>query len=597
MRATRQMSLCLPLFFLFFATVFLPSGSCYADPAVLVNEGVSHLFIDKDVQLAHAKFSQALGEAPNHQAANFFYAFSRITILSNNQDFNSLLDGFGITADGRNPLSWTADITRNENGNKILPEDTPPPNEIRDVLNSILLPEIQGALVNLGKLDNTFNLVLLMSDTGADTVIELDYGDAALFRSGLYGISALIKILNSHEYTLDIGDLNHEITTLENYPDFIKLLATHNLPAAKDDLKNGVDAYFAASTFIRNELDDQYDDFVSFDYESLPSERESRIMLADIKESLDGAEYVDYDDENNQLYLDLSNFFAGSIDLSSYLPDFKANFPIACTMPAPTIGGTLPDFTQENWNKVLPMVVPVSGVVSCPAWTGGSIYIMAFEDPFPYNDNLVASTNLNAPGPYTIYVPNGKTEYIRGLWDKNEDGIFGPGDYGNAANANMGTQIDGCDITGVDFSLEELLGIQGRVTMNGQPIGNAWIGAYSSASWGFMQDAMTDENGYYSLIGLEPQAPVYVLAYNPQNYMSLWWNGSSSGTSHGNQALAVTSSAGSTVVNFDFGGSSVDQDADGDVDGLDLAKFAIKLQAGSNEISIQEFASAYGQIN
>lgn len=597
MRSARLMCLCLPMVFLFFATMFLPASSCFANPDVLVNEGVSHLLIDKNAQEAHAKFSQALAEAPNHQAANFFYAFSRIAILSNNQDLNSLLDRFGISADGRNPLSWTADITRNENGNTILPENTPSPNEIRDVLNSILLPEIQGALVNLGKLDLSFSLALSMSDTGADTVIELDYGDAALFRSGLYGMSALIKILNSHGYNLDFDDLSREITTLEDYPDFIKLLATHNLPAAKNDLKNGIDAYFAASEFIRNEQDDQYDDFVSFDPESLSSELESRIMLAAIKDSLDGPEYVVYDEEFNYITLDLSHFFAGSIDLNSYLPDFKASLPIACTMPDPTIGGTLPDFTQEDWNKILPMVVPVSGILSCPAWTGGSIYIMAFEDPFPYNDSLVASIKLDIPGPYTIYVPSGKTEYIRGLWDKNEDGLFGPGDYGNSANSNMGTQIDGCGITEVNFSLEEILGIQGRVTMNGQPVGNAWIGAYSSATWVFMQSAMTDGNGYYSLIGLEPQTPVYVGAHNPQNNVFHWWNGSSSGTFDGNQALAVTSSGGSTVVNFEFGGSSVDQDADGDVDGLDLAQFAIKLQAGSTTMTIQEFANAYGQVH
>ena len=105
---------------------------------------------------AHTNFQSALVSDPNHQGANLFFALTRILMISNSAGFNTLLDRAGVNASGRNIFNWTADFTRDPQGNIILPSNSPTGEELQNFLKNNILPEVDGALTNLTKVGSGF---------------------------------------------------------------------------------------------------------------------------------------------------------------------------------------------------------------------------------------------------------------------------------------------------------------------------------------------------------------------------------------------------------------------------------------------------------
>lgn len=571
-----------------------------------VAEGRAYLAAH-DLWNAHISFGEAVTTDPSHPAANFFYSVTRILVITHDPTFNNLLDRSGVSAEGRDLYNWTADFQRDAENNIVLPAGSPGSGEIIDFLKDSLLPQVEGAFHNLEVIDSSFNLLLDPAETLADEQLEVDYGDIAFYRSMLQAMKSSILVAEAYDLDVDIRDIVAKIKNdsfslnsdiLVAYANFLNLKVSHSPGEAKISLRASIDNYLEASSFIRSETDPQGDDLITFDPADMEGEAESRNVLADIRNSLDGPFVVGDEELDNPFQLDLTQFFDDPIDIRAYLPQFTAdNEIVPCSIPNPTFGGILPDYDLDTLNNQLHLPVPVFGTVTCNNWTSGDIVVGGFGSPGLAGYDPDALASFSPPGPYSLNLQAGKTVWIHACWDRDSDGILSPGDYHGSYSGNpvdvVSENCSGAQNIDIDLS-DQVIGIKGTVTSGGEPVGNVWIGVYAGKCWqDFVGWGYVEENGRYALNFL-PEAPVYLyVSVWSSNYIGGWWDGSGL-TSDCNQAAPVTPSAGETLVNLDLPSKHpADFDYDGDVDGSDLAVFA----ADTAGISLEEFAAEFGRTN
>ena len=571
---------------------------------------------DHDIVNANISFKKAVSDDPADPVSNFFYSVTRILALVNDVTFNDLFDRFDVSSEGRNLYECTADFQRDMEGDIVLPNDAPTSGEVLAFLKDILLPEVEGALDNLGVIDDEFNINLYPEETLQDENLEVDYGDIALYRSALHALRSLILILDAYDLDLDIDDIVFAIQNddfsinsdiLAVYADFLKLKPScgdfdfdddrdvdgsdlvHFMDAfgsssvdeidlgafaaefgqrllgeAKNAARNSISSYFDASEFIRNETDSQEDDLVAFDTEESEDEEEFRYILSDIQNSLNGPAVI-----NSSYTLDLTQFFDDPVDLRDMLPEFKddnkiiiCEFPDCC-FPDPAFDGILPDYNQDILINRLHLPVEISGVITCDSGncTSCEIYVTAFDGPdHKYADKL-DSVSLSSIGTYSLYVETGEDAWVKAFCDKDGDNIISPGDYRGAYFENpmevMSENCSGPDNININLS-DQVIGISGTITGNGQPVANAWIwiSAWSEKCWQgeWLGDHSfsTDENGYFVVNDLA-QMPHYLNVCIWTNTIDVcgWWDGSGGVTSDCYQAAIVTPGPGTTIINIE----------------------------------------------
>ena len=161
--------------------------------------------------------------------------------------------------------------------------------------------------------------------------LEVDYGDAMLYQSGLYAFKTVLQIFIS--YNLDVNDPKGVMSKLENEIfdfnddlldqnlDFLKRLSDGavTIAAARSSLTGFIDSYLAASQFVRAETDDQSDDLLTFEAEDLDGERDFRTELETVQSSLQNNMAVIFGDEESVM-VDFSEFFNDPMHLRTYLP-------------------------------------------------------------------------------------------------------------------------------------------------------------------------------------------------------------------------------------------------------------------------------------
>lgn len=426
----------------------------------LVAQGRTYL-AQHDIVNANISFQNAVLEDGANQNANLFYAVTRLLVLVYDPEFQLMLDLSGVSAAGRNIYDWTADWTRDAEGEVVLPAGTPSGDEMTALLVNLVVPEIDGALANLAAIGASFNIILEPAEILSGEQIEVDYGDVCLYRSVLYGAKSMILITAAYNLNVEpevlgekirngIFSINTDLFTA--YVDFLKLKAPDQLAPAKEAINSAVDSYVAASTAIRAEVDDQMNDFVTFDIDSLIEEEEFRNVLADLQMSLSGPATVCGEECDAPLLLDLSRFFDNPFHLRDKLPGFDDQNELqSCTLPDPTFNGMLPEYTNDSWNNMLHLPIAVSGTVICPEWTGGTIVIEGYSiDASFFSWELVESVTIPVPGPYTVYFAAGSDVWLFAYWDRDSNGYFSEGDV--MADLNMYNPVhvlsEGCGYPG-----------------------------------------------------------------------------------------------------------------------------------------------------
>lgn len=318
---------------------------------------------EQDIKSANNYFSLALEQDSSHREANLYYSVTRILVLAYENGFNNLLDRFGMGEEGRNLYNWTAELPQDANGEISLPTDSPRGSEVITALETTMLSEIDAALSNLEKLESTksdyYNPIAVLTKEmiSSDRKMEVDYGDVALYRSFLYLSKTLLLMLTNYDLNIDIDNilskikkdtLNIKTDIIQAYPQLLN--RNQSGMSGAQALKSSIDAYLAASNFIRNEQDPQEDDLVSFYAEDLADEKEFRTVLTDVRTSLDNQPVCFDLDFDQPVLVNLYKFYDGPINLRSYLPSFsKENEIVHNTLPDPTFNGIFPYLSQADW--------------------------------------------------------------------------------------------------------------------------------------------------------------------------------------------------------------------------------------------------------
>ncbi len=364
-----------------------PSNSS-SHPGILSAVGLTmrgkHLLENQELFAANYAFMFAVEASPAHQEANFFYALTRLasSIVSNEEgadhakleSVKELMDSFGISQAGRSLYEWTADFQRDDYGDTVLPATAPTVDDIEDFLIDYVIPELDGALDNLGKVTYGFQTALTPmmfneGDYGALSVnddAEVDYTDVVFFRAALHSLKAFLYTVtayDSNEFDIDAFVLRARSVVVninqvfEEYPKLLLIKRTGNFALAKSQWNEAIDSYFEASNLLRAETDDQLNDLISIDPDDMADEEEFRFTLEDIEAAMSGPANIRPDDPGfrdhtgDYITADLTRFFDSPFHIRDYLPQFVANIP--CSVPDPTFNGMFPNLSHDDWGDTL----------------------------------------------------------------------------------------------------------------------------------------------------------------------------------------------------------------------------------------------------
>ena len=289
------------------------AGIAQANPAsqTLVTTGRAALFNNgsptcSGIIAANGHFEAAVQADPADQAANLFYALTRLAVMGlekgAGQEFETVLDileSFGIfrTADDDILNSPIYSEPPKNGGSYAPPATTPETGLISLFVNDKFAILLDDVLANLSKVDQTIAVTLTAQETG-DTAVEIDYGDVLMFRGMVNTMKGFLLTLFA--YNLDGIDAR-ELTQLgqadmfriqrdllDNYPSALSLISggAVQLSSARAALITAVDQYQAAHDFILTEADNQDNDLFSFNLEDMNEVKGALAHLQEGKASL-----------------------------------------------------------------------------------------------------------------------------------------------------------------------------------------------------------------------------------------------------------------------------------------------------------------------
>ncbi len=234
-----------------------------------------------------------------------------------------------FTFDGANETTWVVDSVEpyKDIESIDLPSDAPTTGEVIQFLKDTLLPEVDGALGNLSKIDETLNIIVTAKELNGDEDQEVDYGDVCLYRSFLRILRAAISILNAYDLNVNIYDIvtkiqddtfNIKRDIIDSYTTLLTVTNGSKLLEARQDLIDAINDYIEGSDFIRSETDDQGDDLITIEPDDRQDEWRFRVALGQVKDSLNGTVSTPFKVELSQ-FLDLGKFFENPVNLRDFL--------------------------------------------------------------------------------------------------------------------------------------------------------------------------------------------------------------------------------------------------------------------------------------
>ena len=324
-----------------------------------------------------------LDAEPSNQQAHFFRAMTRLfRMVEETEDgptpgvftdsLKEILDRFAFTPEGRSVCDFTSNPPKNAEGDPLLPENSPNGQEVATFLENVALPAVMASIEeNVQVIDSGFGFVVTSEELTSIGIknegpVEIDYGEVKLLEAGLFGLKGALLVALAYDLNVDIDDVHNRLDTIDFQnevidanPSLLTLKEGKNpfFSQARTALSSGVDAYLAASAFIRAETDDQDNDFVSIEPEDLRDEENLRAQLEEAKASLSGPSVIEEE------LTDFSGFIDTPFDLRGLVPPIKRNAngdPIfeAGSFPDPTFNGILPNMTQERLTDTLDLPAP-----------------------------------------------------------------------------------------------------------------------------------------------------------------------------------------------------------------------------------------------
>ena len=366
------------LFLLFMA------GIAQANPAsqALVTTGRAALFNSgsptcSGIIAANSHFEAAVQADPADQAANLFYALTRIAVTGlengSGQEFETLLDifeAFGIARTANDDIINTQIYTDPPQyaGGYLPPATVPEAGLIPLYFNATFAALLDDVLANLSKVDQTIAVTLTAQETG-DMAVEIDYGDILLFKGAVNTLKGLL--LTFFAYNMD-GIETRELIQLsqadmfriqsgllDSYPSAFSLISggAAQLANAKAALLTAVDLSQAAFDYITAETDSQNDDLFSLDQDDMAGVLRELADLQEAKASVTGDRPAQFLNSDNEIESYNFNAVFGSasknpLDVRESLPRFHIdNEPVRDSFPGnPVLNGI---FSAWSDNRAL----------------------------------------------------------------------------------------------------------------------------------------------------------------------------------------------------------------------------------------------------
>jgi len=230
-------------------------------------------------------------------------------------------------------------IPLNQHGAYEIPPDAPNANEIRNILDASMIPDIEAAIADLNSISDTpgdrFRIFLDPNETriffdsnalGLQTDVEIDYGEVLILKGLLMGLKGQLEAQSAHDLYIDANDIlaekvygssfNINDDLLDPYPDFLKVLPTSNDPStdgaallaqARQDLIDSIDYYLDAIYYICNEdnppgTDPQEDEFIYVDPNARFDLDIINGLFTDLRNSLEYDTVITYPAQTTKTY-------------------------------------------------------------------------------------------------------------------------------------------------------------------------------------------------------------------------------------------------------------------------------------------------------
>jgi hypothetical protein len=359
---------------------------------------------------ANNSFANAVALSPNHQAANVFYAATRLLVLPSQPAGSNFLNRLGVPIAGRDIYNWKALLPKDTNGVPLAPAGVNA-NESTAMLRTNIFPALVAAEANLAKVTDTNFTLSLTSNETRTVSVTIDYGDVLLLRAMLHAGEFFAYTTYACNLDAELAAIrslytNEELSIerlLMDYPNLLTFTTTNELEAAKLAFQNGADLYLQASEFIRNRSTNVTRLF-NYDAGKAQDEEKFRMTLTDLKNSLNGAVPLAVDTNYTVFF---SAPFSDAQPLRSFLPDFRGNRFVLGTLPDPTFGGLIYGITRPNADAFL-----AEHLLSVPTIAPGSSAVGA-QFQFPINVAkgqgyvVQVSTNLLNWADYAAFVSLG----------------------------------------------------------------------------------------------------------------------------------------------------------------------------------------------
>jgi len=309
-----------------------------------------------DLFRADQRFQQALQTNANHYGACIYRSVTRLVTLVYDAEVSQMLTDFGLPAAGRDLMDWAAEFP------DPMPVNSPTSGEALTLAARKLSTEIDGALDCLDRISSNWTGFIEITAAEApplmDDDVEIDLGDVRAWSAALSALKALVSPWLAYNLDVDIAALVHtnvDISINDHilgaYPDLLTITNPAAMTTASNAVVAAVAYYMEASASIRNEVDDQSDDFLVIDPEDLDGEADFRVGLQKLLQSLSGPVVPSLDTGLEDTYgqtVHLGNFYGVPGVTRAHLPLVDAqNELIFGSFPDPTLSGLFPNMTQH----------------------------------------------------------------------------------------------------------------------------------------------------------------------------------------------------------------------------------------------------------
>ncbi|MBN2375489.1 MAG: leucine-rich repeat domain-containing protein, partial [Sedimentisphaerales bacterium] len=263
----------------------------------------------------------------------FLHALTRAMMLvveDGQTEMTSLFElaveyGIDIVGDSLEDPGLEAKPVLNSNGHYEIPSGARDEDGIRDLLDNFTIPEIEAILAELELIGDAagdrFRIFFTTQETGLKDQLEVDFGDVLILKAFLEMVKSQMR--QSDAYDLEVDDPNRIIGEIYGdsfsvnddllipYPDLLKVQPTAGQPGngaaalvqARQDLLDGIDRFFEAVDYLRNEEDDQLDDLIYIDSRAEDKLERIEEKLADLQDSLENDHAITHATETTRNYL------------------------------------------------------------------------------------------------------------------------------------------------------------------------------------------------------------------------------------------------------------------------------------------------------